>query len=104
VLRVVAFGKSELLEPLGTAADWDLVAEPNINAYRGRESRSSSGFAQTLRKKKLRFLMLFSNETCIMEAVLVRRWPHGRPRFSLDRKRILATPPCAGITAFDTDA
>lgn len=38
VLRVVAFGKSELLEPLGTAADWDLVAEPNINAYRGRES------------------------------------------------------------------
>ncbi len=35
VLRVVAFNKSELLEPLTTAADWDFIGKPSINEYRG---------------------------------------------------------------------
>lgn len=38
VLRVVAFGKSVLLDALQSAADWDLVAEPQINEFRGIES------------------------------------------------------------------
>ncbi len=38
VVRVVAFGKSELLEPLNTAADWDLLARPALNEYRGSRS------------------------------------------------------------------
>ena len=35
VLRVVAFNKSELLELLTTAADWDFIGKPSINEYRG---------------------------------------------------------------------
>ncbi len=38
VLRVVAFGKSTLLEALQSAYDWDLIARPAINQFRGRES------------------------------------------------------------------
>lgn len=38
VIRVVAFNKSELLEPLTTAADWDFLAKPSINEYRGSET------------------------------------------------------------------
>ena len=38
VLRVVAFGKSVLMEALQSAADWDLVAEPQINEFRGTQS------------------------------------------------------------------
>ena len=38
VIRVVAFNKSELLEPLTTAADWDFLGKPSINEYRGSET------------------------------------------------------------------
>jgi single-stranded-DNA-specific exonuclease len=38
VLRVVAFGKSVLKEALQSATDWDLIARPAINRYRGMES------------------------------------------------------------------
>ena len=38
VMRVVAFGKSALLEALQSAYDWDLIARPAINQFRGRES------------------------------------------------------------------
>ncbi len=38
VLRIVAFGKSVLLEALQSAYDWDLIARPAINQFRGRES------------------------------------------------------------------
>jgi len=38
VMRVVAFGKSTLLEALQSAYDWDLIARPAINQFRGRES------------------------------------------------------------------
>ncbi|MEN6594827.1 MAG: single-stranded-DNA-specific exonuclease RecJ [Clostridiaceae bacterium] len=38
VLRVVAFGKSVLMEALQSAADWDLVAQPSLNVFRGLES------------------------------------------------------------------
>ena len=38
VLRVVAFHKSEIMEALSTAADWDFIGKPSVNAYRGSES------------------------------------------------------------------
>lgn len=38
VMRVVAFNKSELMEALSTAADWDFIGKPSINEYRGGES------------------------------------------------------------------
>jgi len=38
VLRVIAFGKSVLMNALQSAMDWDLIALPNINQYRGMES------------------------------------------------------------------
>jgi single-stranded-DNA-specific exonuclease len=38
IMRVVAFGKSDLMEALQGASDWDLVARPAINRFRGMEN------------------------------------------------------------------
>lgn len=77
VLRVVAFGKSELLEPLGTAADWDLVAEPNINAYRGRENVELFWICANASEEKVKvfndfFIQNLYNESCSFD--LIANW------------------------------
>ena len=59
VMRVVAFGKSELLEPLNTAADWDLLARPNINAYRGCESVELFWICANASEEKVAFYNAF---------------------------------------------
>ncbi len=38
VMRVVAFGKSELMDAIATATEWDLIGAPSINEYRGSEN------------------------------------------------------------------
>ncbi len=37
-MRLVAFGKSELMDALATATEWDLIGAPSINEYRGNEN------------------------------------------------------------------
>ncbi|NLI53040.1 MAG: single-stranded-DNA-specific exonuclease RecJ [Clostridiales bacterium] len=62
VMRVVAFGKSALLEPLGTALDWDLVARPAINAYRGSESVELYWICANASEEKVAFFNAFFDE------------------------------------------
>ncbi|MPM52825.1 Single-stranded-DNA-specific exonuclease RecJ [bioreactor metagenome] len=74
VMRVVAFGKSELLEPLNTAADWDLLARPSINAYRGNESVELFWICANASEEKVTFFNAFFenrlyNEDCSKERV-----------------------------------
>jgi len=69
VMRVVAFGKSELLEPLNTAADWDLLARPTINEYRGSESVELFWICANASEEKVAFFNAFFqqrlyNEDC----------------------------------------
>ncbi len=59
VMRLVAFGKSELLEPLNTAADWDLLARPTINEYRGSESVELFWICANASEEKVAFFNAF---------------------------------------------
>ena len=59
VMRVVAFGKSDLLEPLNTAADWDLLARPTINEYRGNESVELFWISANASEEKVAFFNAF---------------------------------------------
>lgn len=59
VMRVIAFGKSELLEPLNTAADWDLLARPTINEYRGSESVELFWICANASEEKVAFFDAF---------------------------------------------
>ena len=59
VMRVVAFGKSELLEALNSAADWDLLARPSINAYRGSESVELFWICANASEEKVAFFNAF---------------------------------------------
>jgi len=59
VMRVIAFGKSELLEPLNTAADWDLLARPTINEYRGSESVELFWICANASEEKVAFFNAF---------------------------------------------
>ena len=77
VMRVVAFGKSELLEALNTAADWDLLARPSINAYRGSESVELFWLCANASEEKVAFFNAFFehrlyNEDCSKERIA--RW------------------------------
>ena len=74
VMRVVAFGKSELLEPLNTAADWDLLARPTINEYRGSESVELFWICANASEEKVAFFNAFFaqrlyNEDCSSEEI-----------------------------------
>ena len=69
VMRVIAFGKSDLLEPLNTAADWDLLAKPTINEYRGMESVELFWICANASEEKIAFFNAFFsrrlyNEDC----------------------------------------
>ena len=59
VMRVVAFNKSDLLEPLNTAADWDLLARPTINEYRGSESVELFWICANAAEEKVAFFNAF---------------------------------------------
>jgi hypothetical protein len=59
VMRVVAFNKSDLLEPLNTAADWDLLARPTINEYRGSESVELFWICANASEEKVAFFNAF---------------------------------------------
>ncbi|MDP3447177.1 MAG: single-stranded-DNA-specific exonuclease RecJ [Eubacteriales bacterium] len=59
VMRVIAFGKSQLLEPLNKAADWDLLARPTINAYRGSESVELFWICANASEEKIAFYNAF---------------------------------------------
>ncbi len=59
VLRVVAFGKSELIDPLNSAADWDLLARPSINEYRGSESVELFWLCANASEEKVAFFNAF---------------------------------------------
>ena len=59
VMRVVAFGKSELLEALNTAADWDLLARPSINAYRGSQTVELFWICANASEEKVAFFNAF---------------------------------------------
>ena len=59
VMRIVAFGKSDLLEPLNTAADWDLLARPAINEYRGSESVELFWICANASEEKVAFFNAF---------------------------------------------
>jgi len=74
VMRVVAFGKSELMEPLNTAADWDLLARPAINEYRGSESVELFWICANASEEKVAFFNAFFerrlyNEDCSSEEI-----------------------------------
>lgn len=74
VMRVVAFGKSELLDPLGTALDWDLVARPSVNEYRGSESVELFWICANAAEEKVAFFNAFFaerlyNEDCSDERI-----------------------------------
>lgn len=59
VMRVVAFGKSDLLEPLNTATDWDLLARLSINDYRGRQSVELFWLCANASEEKVSFFDAF---------------------------------------------
>jgi single-stranded-DNA-specific exonuclease len=59
VMRVVAFQKSELVEPLNTALDWDLLARPSINEYRGSESVELVWVCANASEEKVAFFNAF---------------------------------------------
>ncbi len=59
VMRVVAFGKSDLLEPLNTAKDWDLLARLSINDYRGRQSVELFWLCANASEEKVSFFNAF---------------------------------------------
>ncbi len=59
VMRVVAFGKSELLDPLGTALDWDLLARPSVNEYRGSENVELIWICANASEEKVAFFNAF---------------------------------------------
>ncbi|MBA4347600.1 MAG: single-stranded-DNA-specific exonuclease RecJ, partial [Clostridiales bacterium] len=59
VMRVVAFNKSDLLEPLNTAADWDLLGKPTINEYRGSESVELFWICANASEEKVAFFNAF---------------------------------------------
>lgn len=59
VMRVIAFNKSDLLEPLNTAADWDLIARPTINEYRGSESVELFWICANASEEKVAFFNAF---------------------------------------------
>ncbi|MEA4913444.1 MAG: single-stranded-DNA-specific exonuclease RecJ [Christensenella sp.] len=82
VLRIVAFGKSELLEPLHTAADWDLLARPTINEYRGSESVELFWICANASEEKVAFFNAFFeqrlyNEDCSYERIFTWYRSHG---------------------------
>lgn len=82
VLRVVAFGKSELLEPLNTAADWDLLARPTINEYRGSESVELFWICANASEEKVAFFNAFFaqrlyNEDCSSGEIATWYGSHG---------------------------
>ena len=62
VMRVVAFGKSELMEPLNTAADWDLLARPAINEYRGSENVEIFWICANASEEKVSFFNAFFSQ------------------------------------------
>jgi len=69
VMRVVAFNKSDLLEPLNTAADWDLLGKPTINEYRGSENVELFWICANASEEKVAFFNAFFtqrlyNEDC----------------------------------------
>lgn len=59
VMRVVAFGKSVLVEALQSASDWDLAAQPAINAYRGMENVELFWVCANASEEKYRFFNAF---------------------------------------------
>ncbi|MEN6563360.1 MAG: single-stranded-DNA-specific exonuclease RecJ [Christensenella sp.] len=74
VLRAVAFNKSELLEPLATAADWDFLAKPAINEYRGSENVELFWICANASEGKITFFNAFFeqclyNESCSEDAL-----------------------------------
>ncbi len=80
VMRVVAFGKSELLEALATAEDWDLLARPAINAYRGSESVELFWICANASEEKVAFFNAFFaqklyNEDCSEDEI--EKWLAG---------------------------
>ena len=82
VLRIVAFGKSELLEPLNTAADWDLLARPTINEYRGSESVELFWICANASEEKVAFFNAFFtqrlyNEDCSSGEIAAWYGSHG---------------------------
>lgn len=77
VLRVIAFNKSELLDPLATAADWDFIGRPAINAYRGSESVELFWICANASSEKITvfnafFQQCLYNENCSEERL--NRW------------------------------
>jgi single-stranded-DNA-specific exonuclease len=69
VLRIVAFGKSVLMEALQSAYDWDLMARPAINRFRGRESVELFWTCANASEEKNQFFNAFFaqrmyNESC----------------------------------------
>lgn len=77
VLRVVAFNKSELLEPLTTAADWDFLGKPSINEYRGSETVELFWVCANASSEKVAVFNAFFeqclyNENCSEE--LLKHW------------------------------
>lgn len=62
VMRVVAFNKSDLLDPLNTAADWDLLARPSINEYRGRQSVELFWICANASEEKVAFFRAFFDQ------------------------------------------
>ncbi len=82
VLRLIAFGKSELLEPLHSAADWDLLARPTINEYRGRESVELFWICANASEEKVAFFDAFFtqrlyNEDCSNDKLTEWYGSHG---------------------------
>jgi len=59
VMRVVAFGKSALLDPLASASDWDLAAQPTINRFRGLENVELFWVCANASEEKYRFFDAF---------------------------------------------
>ncbi len=85
VMRVVAFGKSELLEPLATAADWDLLARPAINAYRGSESVELFWICANAAEEKVMVFNAFFDERLYNEDCSDETTAAWLKRFNIDR-------------------
>lgn len=74
VMRVVAFNKSELMEALSTAADWDFIGKPSINEYRGSETVELFWVCANASEEKVAVFNAFFeqclyNESCSNEAL-----------------------------------
>lgn len=76
VMRLVAFGKSDLIDPLNTALDWDLLARPSINEYRGSESVELVWICANASEEKIAFFNAFFaerlyNEVCSCDRISI---------------------------------